>query len=81
MKSENKKFKVKRELKYRVPADTIRRIKKACEGYGYGKVLADAAGVRGEYISIILKSKLATSAMIQKVLSGVEKIEQQKQVA
>lgn len=78
--SEGKKFKVKREFKFRVPTDTLRRIKRACP-YGKGETLAEAAGVHYQYIATVLKTKMATKSMIERIVAGVEILEQREKQA
>lgn len=74
MKKENegKKFKVKRELKFRVPADTLKAISKACEGYGNGQVVAEAAGIPYQVLALVIKTKMSTHSTIEKILKGIE---------
>lgn len=74
MKSETKKFEVKRELKFRVPNDTLKIISTACEGYGNGRIVAEASGVTYNTLAAVLQTKLATKNVLNSILAGIEKV-------
>lgn len=75
MKSETKKYQIQRELKFRVPSDVLKKISKACEGYGNGQVIAEASGITYNTLAAVIKSKLATNKVLENILNGIKKVE------
>lgn len=81
MRSENRKFRVKRELKFKVPSETLKRISKYCEGYGALQILADASEVNRNSIHDLLKDKIATKTLLEKVENGMKILKEEKAAA
>ena len=74
MKSEDRKYQIKRELKFRVPAESLKKISRACDGYGNGQIIAEASGITYNTLASVLKTKLATPKVLESILNGIDKV-------
>lgn len=58
---------IKRELKQVVTREFLSKLKKAIDGYGRGRIVANESGVTYQAISDVLKEKKATKSTVEKL--------------
>lgn len=76
MRVNNSKYKPKRELKIQISEILLKRIITACEGYGNGRILADASGITYNTLADIIRTKKATPQSVKKITNGLKELKQ-----
>lgn len=76
MRSNNSKYKPKRELKNEISEILLKKIIAACEGYGNGRILADASGITYNTLADVIRTKRATPSCVSKITNGLKELKQ-----
>lgn len=75
MVGKGKKISIERELKYAMPKDLRRKLRKALAQYGVGKALAEDTGITYQTIAAALKSGLATKRTAEALQQSLNQLE------